>query len=280
MDEFYEKHLANSTSTINEWLLKIKDFAWDFLALIAYLVVCYFIFKLLIVFAKKLLSLTKVDKLDQMYEKIDFLKKNNIQIKVGTIIITLFKAFLFLVFVIVGADIFGMHGVTNMVNDLLAYLPKLASGILIILAGIFIANWIKQKLTASLSFVENASAANILVSVVVAGLMLFFILMGLNQAGIDTTLITSNISVIIGGFVAAFALAFGFGAKDVVKEIVFSYYLRKNLNSDQKVKIVNENIEGKIISVDNINAKVRKTDGTVVMIPIKKLVDSNIEFID
>ncbi len=280
MDELYEKHLANSTSTINDWLLKIKDFAWDFLALIAYLVICYFIFKLSIVFAKKLLSLTKVDKLDQMYEKIDFLNKNNIQIKVGAIIITLFRAFLFLIFVIIGADIFDMQGVTDMVNDLLAYLPKLASGILIILAGIFIANWIKQKLSASLSFVENTSAANVLVSVVVTGLMLFFILMGLNQAGIDTSLITSNISVIIGGFVAAFALAFGFGAKDVVKEIVFSYYLRKNLNSDQKVKIVNENIEGKIISVDNINAKIKKSDGTVVMIPIKKLVESNIEFID
>ncbi|WP_277632636.1 mechanosensitive ion channel family protein [Avrilella dinanensis] len=280
MEELYQEHLANSTSTINEWLIKLKDFAWDCLLLLVYLIVCYFLFKILVLFAKKIIKLSKIEKLDHMYEKIDFLRKNNIQIKVGNIILVLFKAFLFLIFVIIGADLFGMNGVTNMVNELLAYLPKLASGVLIILAGVFIANWIKQKMTTALSFVENTSATNVLINVIVTGLILFFVLMGLNQAGIDTTLITSNISVIIGGFVAAIALAFGLGAKGVVKEIMFAYYLRKNLSSDRKVRITSENIEGNVISIDNINAKIKKTDGTVVMIPIKKLVDSNIEFLD
>lgn len=280
MEELYQEHLANSTSTINEWLIKLKDFAWDCLLLLVYLIVCYLLFKILVLFAKKIIKLSKIEKLDHMYEKIDFLRKNNIQIKVGNIILVLFKAFLFLIFVIIGADLFGMNGVTNMVNELLAYLPKLASGVLIILAGVFIANWIKQKMTTALSFVENTSATNVLINVIVTGLILFFVLMGLNQAGIDTTLITSNISVIIGGFVAAIALAFGLGAKGVVKEIMFAYYLRKNLSSDRKVRITSENIEGNVISIDNINAKIKKTDGTVVMIPIKKLVDSNIEFLD
>lgn len=280
MEELYQEHLANSTSTINEWLIKLKDFAWDCLLLLVYLIVCYLLFKILVLFAKKIIKLSKVEKLDHMYEKIDFLRKNNIQIKVGNIILVLFKAFLFLIFVIIGADLFGMNGVTNMVNELLAYLPKLASSVLIILAGVFIANWIKQKMTTALSFVENTSAITILINVIVTGLILFFVLMGLNQAGIDTTLITSNISVIIGGFVAAIALAFGLGAKGVVKEIMFAYYLRKNLSSDRKVRITSENIEGNVISIDNINAKIKKTDGTVVMIPIKKLVDSNIEFLD
>src|SRR5690606_37629112 len=280
MNEIYQEHLADSTSTINEWLIKLKDFAWDCLLLLAYLIVCYFLFKILIIFAKKIIKISKVEKLDNVYEKIDFLRKNNVQIKFGNIILVLFKAFLFLIFVIIGADLFGMSGVTNMVNKLLAYLPRLASGVLIILAGIFIANWIKQKMVIALSFIENSSATTILINIIVAGLILFFVLMGLNQAGIDTTLITSNISVIIGGFVAAIALAFGLGAKDVVREIMFAYYLRKNLSSDKKIRVVNENIEGKIISVDNINVKIRKTDDVIVMIPVKKLVDSNIEFID
>lgn len=280
MNEIYQEHLADSTSTINEWLIKLKDFAWDCLLLLAYLIVFYFLFKILIIFAKKIIKISKVEKLDNVYEKIDFLRKNNVQIKFGNIILVLFKAFLFLIFVIIGADLFGMSGVTNMVNELLAYLPKLASGVLIILAGIFIANWIKQKMVIALSFIENSSATTILINIIVAGLILFFVLMGLNQAGIDTTLITSNISVIIGGFVAAIALAFGLGAKDVVREIMFAYYLRKNLSSDKKIRVVNENIEGKIISVDNINVKIRKTDDVIVMIPVKKLVDSNIEFID
>ena len=280
MEELYQEHLASSTSTINDWLIKLKDFAWGFLLLVAYLILCFFLFKILVALAKKIITFSKVEKLDQIYDKIDFLRKNNIQIKVGDIILVLFKAFLFLVFLIVGADLFGMNGVTKMVNDLLSYLPKLASAVLIILAGIYIANWIKQKMIIALSFVENASAARILINVVVAGFILFFILMGLNQAGIDTTLITSNISVIIGGFVASIALAFGFGAKDVVREVVFAYYMRKNLNSNKKIRIVNENIVGHVVSIDNINAKIKKEDGTIVLIPIKKLVDSNIEFLD
>src|SRR5690554_7824335 len=88
--------------------------------------------------------------------------------------------------------------------------------------------------------------------------------MGLNQAGIDTTLVTNNISIIFGVIFASVALSFGLGSKDIVKEILYSYYLRKSVQVGDKIKIEDDNVEGTIASIDNINVKILVRTGVVL----------------
>ena len=279
MNDLYNEYLGNSSIVLDTWFGNIKTMIWELLLLLVYIVLCWLIFKLIVKAASRFLRITKIEKLNDLYEKIDVLKKINVRIDFQKIIITLLKFVLLVIFVVVGADLFNFPGVTRLVNDVIAYLPRLVSAIAIILFGFYLANKIKLWLQKLLGIIGSTSGANIITNVIVFGFIFFFILMGLNQAGIDTTLVTNNISIIFGVIFASVALSFGLGSKDIVKEILYSYYLRKSVQVGDKIKIEDDNVEGTIASIDNINVKILVRTG-VVLYPIQKFVTLKIEIIN
>lgn len=279
MNDLYNEYLGNSSIVLDTWFGNIKTMIWELLLLLVYIVLCWLIFKLIVKAASRFLRITKIEKLNDLYEKIDVLKKINVRIDFQKIIITLLKFVLLLIFVVVGADLFNFPGVTRLVNDVIAYLPRLVSAIAIILFGFYLANKIKLWLQKLLGIIGSTSGANIITNVIAFGFIFFFILMGLNQAGIDTTLVTNNISIIFGIIFLSVALSFGLGSKDIVKEILYSYYLRKSVQVGDKIKIEDDNVEGTIASIDNINVKILVQTG-VVLYPIQKFVTLKIEIIN
>jgi len=242
MNNILEDYLSDSSRIIDNWLGHFKIMVWDFLLMIFYILICWLLFKLILKVSARILKVTRIQHLNNLYDKIDILKKVNVSIDFQKIILTLIKFFLLLIFIVIGADLFNMPGVTKVVNDAIAYLPKLISAIAIILVGFYIANWCKQKMTIFLEILGNSSAAKIISNFLVFGITLFFLLMGLNQAGIDTTLITNNISIILGVIFASIALSFGLGSKDIVKEILYSYYIRKSVSIGDKIRIEDCNV--------------------------------------
>lgn len=279
MQDFYDEYLSSSSVVLDSWFSGLKVMLWDFVLLLMFIVICWLIFKITVNLANKFLKITKIERLNELYEKIDVLKKINVTVNFQKIIVTILKVFLLLIFIIVGADLFNFPGVTKVVNDIISYIPKLISAIAIILIGFYVANWIKQWLSKALNILGNNSGAKIISNFVVGGFILFFILMGLNQAGIDTTLITNNISIILGVIFASMALSFGLGSKDIVKEILYSYYLRKSVQIGDKIKVEAGNVEGILISIDNINVKISTNRG-IVLYPIKKFVTLKIEILN
>jgi|GEM_PF-261096 len=279
MNDFYNEYFGSSSAVLDVWLNNIKVMLWDFLLLVLYVIVCCLLSKVLTNILNRFLNIAKIDKLNALYEKIDILKRLNLKIDFKKIIIAIFKLFLLLIFVIVGADLFNFPGVTRVVNDIIAYLPRLISAIAIILIGFYIANRIKLWLGKILNIIGSNSGTNIISNVVVFGFILFFTLMGLNQAGIDTTLITDNISIILGVVFFSIALSFGLGSKDIVKEILYSYYLRKSVQVGDKIRIEDGKVEGTLVSIDNINVKILSREG-YILYPIKKFVTLKIEVLN
>ena len=92
----------------------------------------------------------------------------------------------------------------------------------------------------------------------------------------DTTIIKSNLTLVIGSVLLSFSIAFGLGSRDVIKRLLFGYYSRKNLQIGQKIKI-NDTI-GVIDTIDNICMVLNTEEGKMVF-PIKDIVDSQIKII-
>ncbi len=280
MNDFYDTYLGTSSVVLDSWFNGIKAMLYDFFMLIVYLLVCWLIYKVTINISQRLLKVTKINQLNALYEKIDVLKKLNLKIDFQKLFLTIIKLFLILIFVVIGADIFNLPGVTQVVNDIIAYLPKLISAIGIILLGFYLANKVKQWISSILNLLGSNSGSMVISNVLVFGIILFFSLMGLNQAGIDTTLITNNISIILGVVFASMALSFGLGSKDIVKEILYSYYLRKNIQIGDKIRIKSEDVVGTLVTIDNINVRILTEDGTIILYPIKKFVLLKIEILN
>ena len=69
----------------------------------------------------------------------------------------------------------------------------------------------------------------------------------LNQAGIDTQLITNNLTLVLGAFLATFTLAFGLGSREIITDLLKTFYVRKIYEIGQKIKFKNNKMKNLLI---------------------------------
>jgi hypothetical protein len=196
-----------------------------------------------------------------------------IKIQPTKIIVTTIKWILILVFVIISSELLGLKMISEQLGNLIAYLPKLISALLIFAVGIYIANIARKAISSMFSSLE-LTGGNLVGNIVFYVIAIIVSVTALNQADVETDLITNNLSIIFASVLLAFTIAFGLGSRDVIKRLLFSYYSRKNLQVGDKIKT--DKFEGVIESIDNISV-VLLLDKKKIIIPIKEIVDNKIE---
>ena len=88
------------------------------------------------------------------------------------------------------------------------------------------------------------------------------------QAGINTDLINNNLTMILGGGVLAFALGYGFAAKDMMANFLASFYTKEKFVIGDFITI--EDVSGSIIDMDNSSLTLQ-ADSKKVVIPLSKM---------
>lgn len=251
------------------------DFLPKLLLGIGFLILVWIILKIILYVVKKALGFTNIDSLPEKLKIDEIFGESKIKIEPTKIILATIKWILILIFVIVGSELLGLRMVSEQLGNLIAYLPKLVSALIIFGVGIYIANLVKNALVSMFKSME-LTGGNLVGNIGFYLITIIVSVTALNQAGVNTDLITSNLSLILGSILLAFTIAFGLGSRDVIKRLLFGYYSRKNLQIGQKIKI-NETI-GQIESIDNICLVINIDEGKIVF-PIKDIVDSQIKII-
>ncbi|MEQ8417319.1 MAG: mechanosensitive ion channel [Imperialibacter sp.] len=221
---------------------------------------------------KKALTAIKFDKLTEKINADEMLAKAKITITPSAVVSKFVYWIILLLFFVTASDTLGWIVVSQSIGDLIAYLPKLFSGIIIFLIGLYIANFIRKGLKGIFDSFSVASGS------IVSGFAFYVILViitltALSQAGIDTTIITSNVTLILGGIMLSFALSFGLGSRDVLANILSSYYTKNNFEAGQSIRIGTS--EGEIEKIDNISCVLKTKTGKVV-IPVKRLISEEV----
>src|SRR5690606_3970907 len=125
-----------------------------------FLVVAVLVYWLIVFIFNNLLKLLKTDKLDAKINEMELLKGSSINVNIRKIIVGTIKFLLILVFVIVGADLLDLHMVSELVGNLLEYLPKFFIAVLIFVGGTYLASQAKRLIQNMLkSFDSNGSKA-------------------------------------------------------------------------------------------------------------------------
>lgn len=181
-----------------------------------------------------------------------------------------------LIAILSAADIMGLHLVSFAVQRAFAFLPTLLTALAIFVLGLWGADKV-SRLVSQLSNVVELSAGRIVGRILAVITIVFASITALNIAGVDTTLITTNIQIILGGLLLAFGVAYGFAARDVLSNILGSYYGNERFKPGMHVRIGED--EGVIERIDSVSMTLRKSD-RVVMIPSRRLVTERIEVLD
>ncbi|HPJ53563.1 MAG TPA: mechanosensitive ion channel, partial [Flavobacteriales bacterium] len=178
-----------------------------------------------------------------------------------------------LVFLLAAADVMGLDTVTRGIEGFLAYLPTLLSALAIFVIGLVFAEKVKQGMSTLMSSV-GIGGGKVVAQVLFGLVALFMTITALNVAGIDTTLITSNILIVIGGVLIAFGIAYGLAARGILTNILSSYYGRDRIKPGQRIRIGQD--EGVVERIDSI-AITLDTGDRKVMLPCSLLTTERIE---
>jgi small-conductance mechanosensitive channel len=222
---------------------------------------------------KKVLKITKIDALNEKINDMEITGKSDFKIDLSKIVLGFAKWFLILVFLILAADILNFQIISQEIGNLLNYLPRFFSALVLLMVGFYIGSLVKKtvkKLFESFELGGSNLVSNLLFYIIV----IFMSITALNQAGVDTTIITNNITMILGAFLLAFALGVGLGTREIIADIMRSFYTRKTYAVGDRIVIGDD--EGTIKAIEN-NSLILETRAGEFVIPIKDVVSQKVQ---
>lgn len=232
----------------------------------------WIIIKVVTFVLKRIFKAIKLDKASEKINEAKLFGDADIKIDLPKIIVTFIKVLLWLVFIIVASDIMGLTIISTEIANLLRYLPILLSAMIIFMIGLFLAKTIKETIVKVFDSI-GLGGGKLLGNVLFYLIVIFVSITALNQAGIDTQIITNNFTIVLGAFLLAIALALGLGSREIVGDLLRTFYSRKIYEVGDKVKI--GDLQGTVIGIDNISMILKTKSGKVV-IPIKKVVEKTV----
>lgn len=256
-------------------LLRFTSAIPNILAAIAIAIIGMILAKAVSKLIEKILSTIGVDKLAQKLNEIDIIEKYNIEFKPSAGVAKVFYYVLLLIFLTAATDILGMPAISQLITDLINYIPNILTALLVLILGLLLANVLKQFVHSACKSVGIPSA-NLISNFIFYFVFLTAMISALSQAKIDTDFVKNNLSILLGGGVAAFALGYGLASKDMMSNLLASFYSRRHFNVGDTIKI-GESI-GKIVYIDNSCVKMQ-THERLIIIPLSKFMTEEVQIL-
>ena len=160
------------------------------------------------------------------------------------------------VFLMAGCNILGLEAVSDTMQSLVAYIPKLFVAAVIVVVGLLLATFLRGIIATSsdrvgISYAQQLAAA----CYYILGLMVF--IAAFEQLEIKFELLSYAILIGFGAVALGFGLAFGLGGRDVMSGILAGYYVRQRMHAGDRVNIAG--FEGTIRDVGPV-ATIIETD--------------------
>lgn len=172
----------------------------------------------------------------------------------------------FLFFIAGATEALGLAVLSTWLTGVAFFVPRIAAAILVILAGALVANFVRDAIRTA-SATANVGYGEALAQVVRTVLLAVAVLIAVNELGIDVTILTVALGVILGATFGGVALAFGLGARTAVSNIIGAHYLRQLLRVGQTVRL--GVVQGEIEAITPTAVVLKNGDGRVI-VPAKE----------
>ncbi len=255
----------------NLWL-DIAASAPKILGVLVLIIVFLIIIKIIASVLKKVLQKANVNKLGDKINEIELSEGKTLNINLVNVLVKIVKWLLYIILITIISDILQLKMVSEGLQSFIGYLPKLFTALIIFVLGLLFATFVKKSLQ-SLFDSMDLSGGKILSQLVFLLLMILISVTALNQAEINTEIITDNIKMILAAFLLAFSLAFGIGARNIIEKVLNTFYTRKLYEVGNIIEF--KGIHGEVESINSISVTL-KTDNGKLIVPIKDIVESQV----
>jgi small-conductance mechanosensitive channel len=147
----------------------------------------------------------------------------------ATVLGTLVFWFVFIIAITMAADALGIRQVSAVLAQLIAYIPSIIAAILILVLAALLANFLA-------GIVRGATGSDLLSNIARYAIIIYAAFAAITELGIAVQLTAPTFLIVLGAAALAAAIAFGFGAQGVARDIVEKAYERRDEASRQKVQ--------------------------------------------
>jgi hypothetical protein len=126
-----------------------------------------------------------------------------------------------LVVILLASTALGLESINEMFGAMLAFIPTLIAGIVIVILGIMVGEFVRGLIVASAGSVSGVPTVAKMAKGAVIVIALF---MALQQVGVAEEIVTAAFTLILGAGALAVGLAFGLGNRELAGEITRRWY--------------------------------------------------------
>lgn len=178
----------------------------------------------------------------------------------------------FLSFILLALEQFGLMAVVLPLQGLIGYLPRLLAAALVLIVGAFLAQFLGRvsQATAAGMRIEFHQPLGQLVQVL---LLVVTVILAVDQLGFNLTLLTETFTNLLTVVVAGLVLAFALGARGVTGNVLAGYYAREQFSLGEHVVVDDQ--EGTLEAIGTLNAEIAVGEDRI-FIPNARMIESQV----
>jgi Conserved TM helix len=219
--------LQIAQDALYNFFIQVSNFIPKLIGSLIILIIGYFIARSLRWTAQKGLKFLKVDTLFDRSGVNGLLAKTGFDISATKLISDMIYWIIMLAIWVAFFNSMGLEVISNLINQVILFIPNLIVASLIIAVGLYLGDFVKKIVVATTTSTGQVENADTFGNIAKAGVVFLTASIALSQVGIGAQVITSVVQSVFGGLAIAFGIAFGFGGKDWAASIVNRYLGKK-----------------------------------------------------
>jgi len=216
---------------------------------------------------RRLLKRTGIDKLAEQLNAVDLFSRYNIAVRPSAILAKTIYYLLVFIFLVAAADVLDMPAVSDLVSDIINYIPFLISAVLVFLLGILLADFLRNTVFHLFESLKVPSA-KLISDILFYFLIVNVLIISLDQARMETQFVEGNLFILLAGIVLAFAIGYGLASRAMVANFLSALYNKDKIQLGDEITI--DGVKGTIVYMDHISVVLKQGPDQVV-IPLSKL---------
>lgn len=252
---------------------KVAAFLPNLVAAIIILVAGYFIAKSVAFILSKLLTKVGFVTLSDKVGVSDTLSRAGIKRSSAEIIGVVGFWIIMLAFLVSATESLGLPSISGTIDDFILYLPKVIASAILLIVGLFLANFMRDLVRSSAEGLGVAYAKQL--GTAAYGVLFIIVLsLAINQLDINTVLLDLVFSIVIAALGIAIALSLGLGTKDLSTSIMAGVYVRDLIKAGDHIKV--DDIEGEVEQVGAVKTVIKSKNGLHVTLANTTLITSTV----
>jgi len=210
---------------MNDWLVVLLDpakkaasqimtFLVNLLLVLIILVIGWLVSKFIKTAITSVLRALRLDDLSDRIELDALLAKGGIKSSLSELIGVIFYWLSLLVTFIVALNTVGLTFAPKMLDGIVGYIPNIIAAIFILVLAMFVATLLRNIIQTTANN-AGVAKANLLAKIVEVAVIVFAVIIALEQLNIASKIIELTVSILLGSLGLAVALAFGLGCKEI-----------------------------------------------------------------